>query len=40
MNTSDRFSDIEHKIIRTLLLVLLLIACVKLVVVEVLSFTR
>jgi hypothetical protein len=40
MNPRDFFSELEHKIIRVLLLLLLVISCVKLIIIEVASLTH
>jgi hypothetical protein len=40
INHPDPFGDIEHKIIRVLLLILLLISCVKIIVADVVSLYR
>jgi len=39
-NPNDPFSNLEHKIVRVLLIILLVISCIKLLMFEVLSFTH
>lgn len=39
-NTKDPFTNLEHKIVRVLLIILLVISCIKLLVFEVYSFTH
>jgi hypothetical protein len=39
-NTNERFTNLEHNIVRVLLIILLVISCIKLLVFEVYSFTH
>ncbi len=40
MKLKDPFNNLEHKIVRVLLILLLVISCIKLLVFEVSSFTH
>jgi hypothetical protein len=39
-NSKDPLNNLEHKIVRVLLIILLVISCIKLLVFEVSSFTH
>jgi hypothetical protein len=40
MNTNDPFNNLEHNIVRVLIILLLVISCIKLLVFEVSSLTH